>query len=132
MPRIKFLSVLAVAIGLAVAANQAALAADAVPFTQQAFTAAQQAGKPILVDIAADWCPVCAKQHPIIEELASDPAFRDLVIYRVNFDTQKDVVRSMGARMQSTLIVFRGTTERGRSTGDTNSESIRALLQRAH
>jgi hypothetical protein len=33
--------------------------------------------------------------------------------------------------MQSTLIVFRGSEERGRSTGDTNRESIAALLGKA-
>lgn len=36
----------------------------------------------------------------------------------------------MGARMQSTLIVFRGNAERGRSVGDTDENSIKALLEK--
>lgn len=33
--------------------------------------------------------------------------------------------------MQSTLIVFTGATEKGRSTGDTNPASIKALVGKA-
>jgi thioredoxin 1 len=101
-------------------------------FTQPAFEATQKAGKPILVEITASWCPTCAKQRPILSELFSDPAFKDLVVYNVDFDAQKDVVRQMGAKMQSTLIVYNGTTEKGRSTGDTNPASIKALLAKAN
>jgi hypothetical protein len=60
----------------------------------------------------------------------NDPAFKDLTLYQVDFDSQKDVVRSLGARMQSTLIAFHGTTEVGRSTGDTDATSIKALLEK--
>jgi thioredoxin 1 len=33
--------------------------------------------------------------------------------------------------MQSTLIVYKGKTEMGRSTGDTNEASITSLLNKA-
>jgi thioredoxin 1 len=106
-------------------------AAAAIPFQEQAFAASQQADAPILVEIDASWCPVCAVQRPILQKLSAEPAFRNLVVYRVDFDSQKDVVRQMGARQQSTLIVFHGKDERGRSTGATNEADIRALLVRA-
>lgn len=115
----------------AVSGRAFAQSATLVPFEQAAFAAAQKAGKPILVDIWASWCPTCAQQKPIIEKLAADPAFKDFVILKVDFDSQKDVVRALGARAQSTLIVFRGEREQGRSVGDTDAASIRALLVRA-
>lgn len=127
-----FLSVAVLAAGLVVSAQQVALASDHMPYTEQAFAASQHEGKPILVDIAADWCPTCARQEPIIEKLTADPAFRDFVVYRVDFDAQTKVVRAFGARSQSTLIVFRGGVEKGRSTGDTNPDSIKKLLQMAN
>ena len=122
----------AAAIALLVSAPIAAQAATEMPFTQQSFSAAQKDGKPILVDIWASWCPTCAAQAPTLSQISADPAFKDLVIYKVNFDEQKDVLRAMNVRMQSTLVVFHGSTEKGRSTGDTNAASIKALVAKAN
>ena len=35
-------------------------AAEFRSFDQRAFTAAQAAGRPILVEVHAPWCPICA------------------------------------------------------------------------
>jgi thioredoxin 1 len=105
-------SLLAILTGLAFVLRTApAFAAEAVPFDQARFAAAQGEGKPILVDISASWCPTCAAQRPILERLEANPEFKALIVFRVDFDTQKDVVRRFRARMQSTLIGFKGTTE---------------------
>jgi hypothetical protein len=53
-----------------------------------------------------------------------------LVYFVVDFDTQKEAVKFFGARMQSTLIAFKGATETGRSVGDTDAASIAALLRK--
>ena len=109
---------------------QPASAATAVPFSAEAFKAAQMAGSPILVEIHADWCPTCKAQNPILEKLTAEPKFRDLKVFRVDFDAMKPVVREFGAQMQSTLIVFKGVAEQGRSVGDTKQDSIAALLDK--
>ncbi|MFN0192322.1 MAG: thioredoxin family protein [Aestuariivirga sp.] len=109
----------------------AAQAATFAGFTQEAFEAAQAAGKPILVDITASWCPTCKAQKPIIEEITGRDAFKDMVVLHVDFDSQKDVVRSLGASMQSTLIVFRGKDEVARSVGETDAAAIEAQLGKA-
>ena len=120
------------AIGLSGAGVPATWAGpDAVKFSQAAFSASQQAGKPILVEITAPWCPVCAKQRPILAQLLTEPAFEHLVRYHIDFDSQKDAIREMGANMQSTLIVFNGGHEEGRSTGVTDPGAIKALLAKA-
>ena len=123
--------VLVASILAAMLGSGTARSATEAPFEAQTFAAAQQAGKPILVDIWASWCPTCAKQAPILASLSADPAFKDLTIFRVDFDTQKDVVRDFGARSQSTLIAFHGAKEVGRSVGDTRPDSIRTLLEQA-
>lgn len=95
-------------------------------FDNKAFEAAQSAGKTILIDVYAPWCPTCRQQRPIIESVQKEnPA---LVVFEVDFDNAKDVLKRFGVRYQSTLIVFRGTTEVGRSTGDTDPNRIRALI----
>lgn len=104
---------------------------EPVPFTQEAFDAAQKAGKPILVDTYATWCDVCARQKPIIDKLLQLPKFKDLVTFRVNFDTQKDIMRKFNARVQSTLIVFHGDKEVGRAVGETQPEWIEDLLDKS-
>lgn len=113
---------------LALAARRAGAAELGTPFTPEAFAAAQAAGKPILVHVWASWCPTCARQTPTLATLLDDAAFKGMAVFRVNFDTQKDVVREFGARMQSTLIVFHGKTETGRAVGVTDPAAIRALL----
>ena len=101
------------------------------PYTEAAFDAAQKAGKPILVDTYATWCQICARQAPILEKLHAEPKFKDLVIFKVNFDTQKDVMRKFHANVQSTLIVFHGVKEVGRSTGETQPEWIEDLMEKS-
>ena len=106
-------------------------AAEHTAFTRQGFEAAQQAGRPILVHITAAWCPTCKAQRPILSQLTAEPKFKNLAVFDVDFDGQKDVVRAFSAQMQSTLITFKGSVELERSVGDTNAVSIEALLDRA-
>src|SRR4051794_24777886 len=101
-----------------------ALAATPSAFDAKAFADAQKAGRPILVAVHASWCPTCKAQAPILSELRTDPKFKDLAYFVIDFDSQKDLVNQFGARMQSTLIVFKGDKEAGRSVGDTNRSSI--------
>jgi thioredoxin 1 len=116
------------ALTMTLALGSVAAAANKKPFDQNAFDAAQTAGKPILVEISASWCPVCKAQAPILARLRSDPKFKGLESFDIDFDSQKDLLRKFNVQKQSTLIVFKGKQETGRSTGDTNADSIEALL----
>jgi thioredoxin 1 len=128
----RFLNGALMAGALMVAAQLAPLwASTAVPFSAEAFKAAQASGSPILVEIHADWCPTCKAQNPILEKLTAEPKFKDLKVFRVDFDAMKPVVKEFGAQMQSTLIVFKGSAEQGRSVGDTREASIAALLDKS-
>jgi thioredoxin 1 len=125
------LCIAVIGICLSLCAAQSSWAATVAPFTQQAFAASARAGKPILLHVSVPWCPTCARQRPILDQIAADPAFKDLVIHKVDFDHQKDVLHAMGVQMQSTLIAFHGKTEEGRSAGDTDPKSIRVLVQKS-
>jgi thioredoxin 1 len=108
-----------------------AWAGERTAFDQSAFDAAQKAGKPILVEITAPWCPVCKAQAPILNNLRSDPEFKNLQTFSIDFDSQKDLLRAFKVSKQSTLIVFKGPTEIGRSTGVTDPAAIEALLAKS-
>ena len=124
-------SVLIATVAASAVAIAPAFAASPQPFNAQAFAEAQKAGRPILVAIHASWCPTCKAQTPILGALTDDPKFKELAYFIVDFDSQKDLVRRFGARMQSTLIAFKGDKEEGRSVGDTDRKSIAALLDKA-
>ena len=98
----------------------------AQPFDDQSFKQAQAAGRTILVDVTAPWCPTCRRQRPIIEQIEKEKP--NLVVYELDFDTAKDALKRFRVQYQSTLIVFKGSSEVGRSTGDTDPARIRALV----
>ena len=97
---------------------------------EAAFDAAKAAGKPILLEIHAVWCPTCKTQAPILGELTSEPKYADLQVFKIDFDTQKDLLKKLNVRMQSTLIVYKQGAEVGRSVGDTSRDSIAELLSK--
>jgi len=97
-------------------------------FDQRAFEAAQAAGRPILIEVTAPWCPVCKAQAPILSKLKGEERFKNMASFNIDFDSQKDLLKKFNVQKQSTLIVFKGVQEAGRSTGDTNAGSIEQLL----
>ncbi|MBV5258970.1 thioredoxin family protein [Synechococcus moorigangaii CMS01] len=102
------------------------------PFTPQAFANAQSQNQPILVEVAADWCPTCQRQEEVIGQLQDEQRFDGLTVFRVDYDGQRDIVRQFRATTQSTLIVFRGEDETGRAAGITGESDIAALIATAY
>lgn len=100
-------------------------------YTPAGLEAAKKAGKSILVEVHAPWCPVCKAQGPILSKLEADPRFANLAVFQVDFDSQKDALKALNVQKQSTLIVFKGATEKGRSTGATDPLSIEELLEKS-
>jgi thioredoxin 1 len=123
-------SILIAAVAASLVAAVPALAVGPQPFDANAFAAAQKGGRPILVAVHASWCPICKAQTPILSELMADPKFKNLAYFVIDFDSQKELVRQFGAQKQSTLIAYKGATEEGRSVGDSNRDSISALLNK--
>jgi thioredoxin 1 len=118
-------------IAAAVAMGSVASAMESTPFDRQKFEAAQEAGKPILIEVYAPWCPTCRAQAKVLAKLWQEPRFKEFVTFKIDFDSQKDLLRHFNARVQSTLIVFKGRNEAGRSSGVTDEAAISALLEKA-
>jgi thioredoxin 1 len=98
------------------------------PFDAKAFEQAQADGKTVLIDVYASWCPVCKKQQPTVARLEKEKP--GLIVYEVNFDNDKTVLKRFGVQSQSTLIVFKGAKEVGRSTGESDPARIQALIEK--
>ena len=123
-------TLLIAAAALGTTALAPAYGASQKAFDAKAFADAQKAGRPILVAIHASWCPTCKAQTPILSNLMADPKFKNLEYFVIDFDSQKEIVGRFNARMQSTLIAFKGDKEQARSVGDTDRASIAALLNK--
>ena len=101
------------------------------PFDQAAFDAAQKAGKPILVWVHAPWCPVCREQAKTIARVTAAPAYREMQVFRIDYDTQKPLWQKFGATMQSTVIAFHGKRETARIAHETNDAKVSAVIRSA-
>ena len=119
---------IAAALVAAISVSAPALAAETARFDASAFAAAQAQGRPILVDVKAWWCPVCASQGRTIKTLAADPAYKSLMIFDVDYDKEKAVLQRFGVTKQGTLIAYRGTRQTGRVDFDTDKAALAALL----
>jgi thioredoxin 1 len=100
------------------------------PFTNEAFAAATAEGKTTLVFFHAPWCPVCKAQEPkVLAHLNNDA--KDVVAFKVDYDTNKALRQEMNVTKQSTLILYRGTKELGRLSYKSDDASIDELFTHA-
>ena len=105
-------------------------AGEIKPYSQAEFDKAAAQGKPALVAVHADWCPTCKAQKPIVDELMTRPAYKEVTTYLVDFDSAKPLLKKYRVGMQSTLIAFKGGKEVGRSVGDTTPAGIEGLVKK--
>ena len=99
------------------------------PFTQAKLDALNQSGQPVLIAIHADWCSTCRTQERVLQELLPQPEFKRIKMLRMDFDRQKESVRSFGVEYQSTLIAFKNGHEVGRITAEMSPVRIADLLR---
>jgi thioredoxin 1 len=97
-------------------------------FSVERFEALQREGRPVLVDVHADWCPTCRRQSSILVRLLGEEAFADMVALKLDWDAQRAEARALGAPRQSTLFVFRGGERRTMSVAETDESRLREVL----
>jgi len=112
-------------------AQTAAGAATPEDFNIERFQALQERGEPVLVEISADWCPVCAVQKNVLKELYSKDDIQRVHWLELDWDAQRQAARDLGAWRQSTLILFRGHEEIDRLVAQTDAGTIAELLDKA-
>ena len=100
-------------------------------YTPAALAAAQKAGAPVVLHFHANWCPTCRAQDKAFDALKADPSLK-VTLMEVDYDKEKALEKQMKVTAQSTLVVFHGATERGRSTGETDPAKLKGILQSAN
>jgi thioredoxin 1 len=124
-------SFVAAALAVLITAFATVTVAAETPYDQTQFDTLRASGKPVAVVFHADWCPTCRAQAPVLRQLSQIPEFKGITLFVADFDTEKGLKRALGVSKQSTIVVFKGGKESARSTGDTQSDRLRELLQHA-
>lgn len=100
-----------------------------MPFSSEAFSAAQATGKPFLVAFHKKGCPMCASQKQALKEIYADPQYKDLKVLVVNYDTDTESLKKFNIGMQGALILYKGKTEVSRSDALVKAADIEKQLQ---
>lgn len=124
-----FLSFLA-----ALAMSTTAWAFSPLDFEAEKFRTDQKSGKAVVIDVYANWCPTCKAQQKDLEAIFKDDRFKDITVYKVDFDDTKlrNQISSMIGRpisRQSTLIFFKGDEILGFSVAE-RGDKLKAHLEK--
>ncbi len=111
--------------------SSAAWALDAEPYSNDRFAELQKDGELVLIDIFADWCPTCARQHEILKKYQAEHPDVNLHILTVDYDSDRRAVRELRAPRQSTLILYYGDKQFWYSVAETREEVIFEAINRA-
>lgn len=66
----------------------------------------------------------------LLRNLLTEEKFKGAVAFHVNFDHGREFKGAHRVRARTTLIVFKGEKEIGRSIADLDEASVRALLSK--
>jgi thioredoxin 1 len=100
------------------------------PFSTTEWTNAQNAGAAVAIHFSAGWCPTCRVQSAAFQRLKTDPSLDAVTLLVADYDQEKELMKQMNVRSQSTLVVFKGKAEVIRDSGATDVAKLQALLAR--
>lgn len=85
-------------------------------FTDETAREAIASGKPVMIDLWAEWCGPCLKLGPVVEALAEK--YEDKVIVgKINVDENDEISGENGVRSIPTILFFKDGELKGRSVG---------------
>jgi len=100
------------------------------PYTAEGVKAAMEEGKTTLLFFHAPWCPVCKAQEPKIEAQLNG-AHKDVVAFKVDYDSNAALRTRLKVDKQSTLILYEGMKEVARLSYKSDDQSIAQFFSHA-
>lgn len=94
------------------------------PFTEKKFNTLKISNSPFLIDVKADWCPTCKKQHQILKQYQALNPNSGITVLEVDFDSQKQWVKYFKAPRQSTFILYQGNQQVWFAVAETKTKVI--------
>lgn len=87
-----------------------------------------KADKPVLVDFWAEWCGPCQMMGPIVDEVAEERG--DVIIGKLNVDTQPEIALRYNVMSIPTLILFENGDEVQKSVGLISKEELLEIINK--
>jgi len=88
-----------------------------------------KSGKPVIVDLWAEWCGPCRMLTPIVEEMAKEYEGR-AVIGKLNVDDNPEVTAKYGVRNIPTLLFFKGGEVADKQVGAVPKSALVGKLEK--
>jgi thiol:disulfide interchange protein len=130
------IATVALALSPAVVAGPAlAEAAAPVVYSPEVLAAELAAGKAVVLDFSASWCPSCLAQGRAIQALrAENPAYDAGLVFMVaDWDTWKDkeIAQRLGVTGRGAVVILKGDAIVARSDQHLKKAKMQALLDQA-
>ena len=88
-----------------------------------------KSGKPVIVDLWAEWCGPCRMLTPIVEEMAKEYEGR-AVIGKLNVDDNPDITAKFGVRNIPTVLFFKGGEVADKQVGAVPKSALVGKLEK--
>jgi thiol:disulfide interchange protein len=89
-------------------------------------------GKPVLLDFYTTWCITCRAQQRVISKLLSNESeFSDVIWVKIDWDqySGSDLSKKLRIPRRSVLVMLKNGKETSRLVAQTDTKSIRKLIQ---
>jgi thioredoxin 1 len=116
----------------AMLAAPAAFAAEPLAYSPELVAAELAAGKTVLIDFSASWCPSCQTQGRHLEALrAENPAYdAAITFFEADWDSNKRtaLTEQYGITSRGSLLVLRGDAVVMQTSTHSTKDALRSML----